>query len=205
MQNIVNNKSSRFSAVQQRLSITLLAIFLFTSAAFSQQGAAVVSSSSLSTIEQQLVNNLKIDTIKDVVSALSADDMQGRGTAQPGGDKAAAYIADRFQKLGLKPLGENNSFYQPIEFREQQVLPETAVSVGETRLAFGPDFVVAPPYTGDKSVAGDLVFVAYGVTNPTFKRNDLAGIDVDGKVVILLEGPPKGVGKDLWKKTHAQY
>lgn len=204
MQKIVNNKSSRFSVVQQRLSITLLAIFLFTSAAFSQQGAAVVSSSSLSTIEQQLVNNLRIDTIKDVVSALSADEMQGRGTAQPGGDKAAAYIADRFEKLGLKPLGEKNSFYQPIKFKDQQFLPETSLKVGNNPLKLGPDFIITPPYTGEKSISGGLVYVAYGLTLSNPKRNDLAGINVNGKVVVLLEGPPKIVSKESWKQVHAQ-
>ena len=50
--------------------------------------------------------------------------MQGRGTAQPGGDKAAAYLADRFAKLGLKPLGDKNSYLQPIKFRETQFLPK---------------------------------------------------------------------------------
>jgi hypothetical protein len=190
--------------VQQRLSFALVAIFLFTSAVSSKQGAAIAPSNSLSTIEQQLVNNLKVETIKEVVTALSADDMQGRGTAQPGGDNAAAYIADRFEKLGLKPLGEKNSFYQPIKFKDQQFLPETSMKVGNNPLKLGPEFIVTPPYTGEKTVSGGLVYIAYGLTLNNPKRNDLAGIDVKGKVVVLLEGPPKNISKDSWKKVHAQ-
>ena len=128
--------------------------------------------------------------------------MQGRGTAQPGGDKAAAYIADRFQKLGLKPLGEKNSYFQPIQFKDQQFLPETAIKVGDQTLQQGPDFIVTPPYTGEKTVAGPLVFIAYGLTLNTPKRSDLAGIDVKGKIVVLLQGPPKIITKESWKAVH---
>src|SRR4029450_2339416 len=121
------------------------------------------------------------------VTPLSADDMQGRGTAQPGGDKAATYIADRFQKLGLKPLGEKNSYFQPIRFKENQFLPETSVKVGNESLKLGPDFIVTPPYGGDKNVSGNLVFIAYGLVLTTPKRNDLAGMDMHGKIAVLLE------------------
>lgn len=200
---IVNKYSSLFSNGQQRFFAALLAIVLSTSYVFSQATAAV-SSRSLSTTEQQLVDSLKVETIREVVTALSADDMEGRGTAQPGGDKAATYIADRFQKLGLKPLGEKNSYFQPIKFKDQQFLPETSIRAGNETLKLGPDFIVTPPYTGEKSVGGGLVFVAYGLTTDTPKRNDLVGIDVSGKVVVLLEGPPKIVSKDSWKKIHAQ-
>jgi hypothetical protein len=200
----VKHKHSYFKGAQNRLWASLLAILLITPSAVSQQATAVAPSTSLSTTEQQLVNSLKVETIREVVTALSADDMEGRGTGQPGGDKAATYIADRFQKLGLKPLGEKESYFQPIRFKEQQVLPETSVRAGNETLKLGPDFYVSPPLTGEKSVGGQLVYVAYGLTLNTPKRNDLAGIDVSGKIVVLLEGPPKNINKESWKKVHAQ-
>jgi len=196
----VIHKTSR---LKRYFSASLLAVLVLSTTALSQQVGSA-QAPALSSAEKQLVNKLKVETIKEVVGALSSDEMEGRGTAQPGGDKAAAYIADRFQKLGLKPLGERNSFYQPIEFREKQLLPETAIRAGDQTLNLGPDFVVMPPLTGDKSVAGGLVFIAYGLTIANPKRNDLAGIDVNGKVVVLLEGPPKIVSKESWKKVHAQ-
>jgi Zn-dependent M28 family amino/carboxypeptidase len=200
----VNLKTSRFSGAQQRLSVTLLAIFLVASTAVSRQATVTTSSSSLSITEQQLVNKLKVETIREVVNALSADDMEGRGTAQPGGDKAATYIADRFQKLGLTPLGEKNSYFQPIKFKEQQFLPETSMKAGSETLKLGPDFIVTPPYTGEKGGDGPLVFVAYGLNIDTPKRTDLAGITVSGKMVVLLEGPPKNISKESWKNVRAQ-
>ena len=53
-------------------------------------GAAPATTRALSTTEQQLVDSISIASIKETVNALAADEMQGRGTAQPGGDKAAA-------------------------------------------------------------------------------------------------------------------
>jgi hypothetical protein len=188
----------------QKYPSILLAILLVTSTAFGwTQAATSLATHSLSATEQQLVDSINAASIKEIVKVLSADDMQGRGTAQPGGDKAAAYIADRFAKLGLKPLGENNSYLQPIKFREIQFL-QTAFTVGSDNLKPGTDFFVSPPYTGDKNITGKLVFVAYGLSLPVLKRDDLAGMDVKGKIVVLRTGPPPEIGKDQWKAVHAQ-
>src|SRR5690348_6818767 len=188
--------------LQQHLAL-LLAILLVTSTAFGFTQSAPATARALSTTERQLVDKLSIATIKETVNALSADDMQGRGTAQPGGDKAAAYLADRFAKLGLKPLGDKNSYLQPIKFRETQFL-QTTFTAGNDTLKPGADFFVSPPYSGDENVKGDLVFVAYGLVAPFLKRNDFANMDVRGKIVLLRSGPPPEIGKEQWKKAGAQ-
>jgi len=183
-----------------------LATLLLTSTAFGwSQSAAPAAARPLSATEQQLVDNLSTVTIKEVVNALAADEMQGRGTAQPGGDKAAAYIADRFTKLGLKPLGSNNGYLQPIKFRETQFLPQMAFTVGAESLKFGTDYFVSPPLSGDKNIKADLFFIGYGLSVPVLKRNDLEGLDVRGKIVVLRNGPPPEIGKEQWKKAQAQF
>lgn len=201
----MNPKSSRYGVAYEFFSRALLVILLLSSTAVRAQQPAAAPATSLSPLEQKLAGNLRAETIREVVTALSADEMEGRGTAQPGGDKAAAYIADRFQKLGLKPLGDKNSYYQQIRFKEQQFLPETSLKVGNDALKLGPDFYVSPLLSSDKNVSGALVFVAYGLTLTNPKRNDLEGIDVKGKIVVLMEGPPKNIEKNSWKKVKAQY
>ena len=198
-------KSSRYGVAYELLSCALLVIFLFLSAAVQGQQPATAPATYLSPLEQKLVRNLKVETIREVVTALSADEMEGRGTAQPGGDKAAAYIADRFQKLGLKPQGDKNSYFQQIRFKEQQFLPESSLKIGKDTLKLGPDFYFGPLLNSDKNLSGALVFVAYGLTLTNPKRNDLAGIDVKGKIVVLMEGPPKNIEKNSWKKVKAHY
>ena len=198
-------KSNPFSIpAWHRLSALLLALALFTSPAFGQATAvAPKPAAALSAAETEAAARVKVETIKEVTAALSAKEMEGRGTAQAGGDRAAKYIADKFAKLGLKPLGDaGGSYLQAIKFNSSQPLPESSFKAGETPLKFGTEFIPAPPYMSDLSEAsGGLVFVTYGVVSPALKRDDLAGIDVKGKVVVLLSGKPKNVDEALWKQA----
>ena len=201
----MGKKRTVFVNSGQQLLALLLATLLVTSTAFGRtQTTAPATTRALSTVEQQLVDNISVASIKETVNALAAGEMQGRGTAQPGGEKAAAYLADRFAKIGLKPLGDKNSYLQPIKFRETQFLPQTTVTAGNESLKLGSDFFVSPPYSGDKNVSGKLVFVAYGIEFPFLKRKDLAGLDLRGKIVVMRDGPPPEVAKDQWKRANAQ-
>ena len=190
---------------QQKYLSVVLAILLVTSTAFGwTQAAMPAATRALSTTEQRLVDGLSLATIKETVNALAADDMQGRGTAQPGGDKAAAWIADRFAKLGLKPLGVNNSYLQPIKFRETQFVPQPTFTIGTQSLKYGSDFFVMPPYSGDENINAKIYFIGYGLSVPALNRDDMAGLDVRGKIVVLRDGPPPEIGKEQWKKAQAQ-
>ena len=180
----------------------LLSLLLVTSTALGwTQSAAPATTRAITAAEQKLVDNITVASLKETVNALAADDMQGRGTAQPGGDKAAAYLADRFAKLGLKPLGDRNTYLQSIKFKETQFLPQTAFTVGDQTLKFGTDYFVSPPLSGDKSVSAKMYFVGYGLSVPFLKRNDLGEVDLRGKIAVLRNGPPPEIGKDQWKKA----
>jgi Peptidase family M28 len=183
----------------------LLSLLLVASTALGwTQSAAPATTRAITAAEQKLVDNITVASLKETVNALAADDMQGRGTAQPGGDKAAAYLADRFAKLGLKPLGDNNTYLQSIKFKETQFLPQTAFTVGDQTLKFGTDYFVSPPLSGDKNINAKMYFVGYGLSVPFLKRNDLGDVDLRGKIAVLRDGPPPEIGKEQWKKAHAQ-
>ena len=131
--------------------------------------------------------------------------MEGRGTGQPGGDRAAKYIADKFAKLGLKPLGDAGTFLQAVNFRSTQLQPETSVKVGDVSFKLGEDFVPAPPFTAEKlSASGEALFIGYGVTSESLKRDDLAGLDVKGKIVLLIGGQPKNIDEATWQREAGQ-
>jgi Zn-dependent M28 family amino/carboxypeptidase len=187
----------------KKSGLIFLLLVVLTSSGWAQS-LAVAPTTALSASERELSESVRLDTIREMVASLSADDMQGRGTGQPGGDKAAQFIADKFARLGLKPLGDKGSYLQAIKFRELQFLNETSLKIGADTLKLGQDFYITPPYSGEKSVKGDLVFVAYGVATPFLKRNDLQGLDLRGKVAVVLEGPPPEVSKESWKQAHAQ-
>lgn len=192
--------------ISRAVAVALLSTMLLSSTTFAWQQAAtttaVKSAAALSEAERAASALVSTDTIRRVTTELSAPDMQGRGTAQPGGERAAKYIADRFSKLGLKPLGDNGTYLQAIKFKSSQVTPDSSIKAGDAVLKQGADFVLAPPYTSEQMDAtGDLVFVGYGVNSTELKRNDLEGIDVKGKIVVLMGGRPQNVDVETWKKA----
>jgi Zn-dependent M28 family amino/carboxypeptidase len=203
------NAISTRTTLRRRLVVLLLSLTLLASPALgSLQLVARQQPSPPSAGDGAAPTNattpVKVETIREVTTALSAPEMQGRGTMQPGGEKAAQYLAERFSKLGLKPLGDKNSYLQTIKFKETEFQPETSLKVGDEMFRLGSDFAVTPPISGDESASGNLVFIAYGLTSSVPRRNDLAGVDVNGKIVVMIEGPPKSVSKEAWKKAKAQ-
>jgi Zn-dependent M28 family amino/carboxypeptidase len=174
------------------------------------QGAAAKSAPALSEAEREAASHVKVETIRDVTAALAGKEMQGRGTGQPGADRAAQYIADHFAKLGLKPLGDQAEskpgYLQPIKFKVDQVGADSSFKAGDASLKFKDEFIIPPPLPQEssKEASGALVFAGYGVVSPDVKRDDLAGIDVKGKIVILLGGRPNNVDASAWAKAAGQ-
>jgi hypothetical protein len=204
--------------LRRKLLSALLAIALLSTSALAWQQvatstqtagtAAAATSKAASTLtadERKAAARVKVETIRDVTTTLSSKEFEGRGTAQPGGDKAARYLADRFEKLGLKPLGDNGTYLQAIKFRSSQVLPESSIKVGDVALVHGVDYVIAPPYTSERiDATGGVVFAGYGVVSTDLKRDDLAGLDLKDKLVVLLSGQPAGVDGAAWRRAASQ-
>lgn len=188
------------------LALALLSS-LATAIAIPQQNgstAATKAAPVLTAAEKKLLTQVKSETIREVTTKLSSKEFEGRGTGQPGADRAAAYLSARFAKLGLKPLGDNGTYLQAIKFRSSQVLPESSIKVGSETLAHGDDYVLLPPHTTDKIDANaGIVFAGYGVVSEELKRDDLAGLDLKDKVVIISGGQPDGVDDSLWRRATA--
>ena len=186
-----------------------LAITLLSSAAFGWQqpaGSATAAAkkpvATLTAAEKKAAGRVKLETIREITSTLSSPAFEGRGTGQPGADRAAQYLADRFAKLGLKPAGENGAYLQAIKFKSAQVLAETSVKVGDAALKYCEDYVILPGQSADQvDASGSVVFAGFGVVSQELKRDDLAGLDLKGKVVILIGGQPDGVDAAAWKRA----
>ncbi len=194
------NQKKDLSKMQKLVSALLINLFVFGQI-FAQTAAP--AKTVLSAEEKSLAEKITVQTIKDATTVLSSNEMEGRGTMQSGGDKAANWIADRFRQLGLKPLGDKDSYLQKVEFKEIVSTDETTFTVGEEKLNFGTDYGFLPMNNGNKDVSGDMVFVAYGIQAQSIKRDDLNGVDVAGKVVVWLEGPPANIPKKAWDDQKA--
>ncbi len=127
-------------------------------------------------------------------TVLASDEFGGRAPGTQGETLTIEYLRDFFQSLGLKP-GNGDSWYQSVPMVETTAAPVAAnVTVKGQALewAFGSQWV-AGTRTGQETVEvadSELVFVGYGVVAPEENWNDYAGLDVEGKTVVMLINDP---------------
>lgn len=141
------------------------------------------------------------------VEKISGDEMEGRLTGSPGYDKAAAYVVDQFKALGLKPAGVDG-FYQPVDLVEQRF--DVEASSATLRTASG-DVIVSVPsdmyfrgsYPMLPAVDAPMVFAGYGLSIPEAGHDDFKGLDVKGKVVVVLSGGPAPISGALKSDARA--
>jgi len=141
------------------------------------------------------LHNVQAERIRADVKYLSSDALEGRGTGTKGGDLAADYIAKQFKEAGLEPAGDNGSYFQKVPMVGVETLPGTTIEVktpSQTMaLRLLDDIVVFNLDQHEISnVNASVVFVGYGITAPEFAWNDYAGIDVKGKVLLMLVNEP---------------
>lgn len=130
---------------------------------------------------------------------LSGDNLQGRDVGSEGYDKAAKYVAEEFEKLGCKPYGDNNTFFQSVPFKERSVIPTSIEfqSVLGNNIVDGMYADNISILTSPKNVQVEeqqqLVFVGFGNIIPDKNINDYEGLDVKDKTVIAMLGAPKSL------------
>jgi hypothetical protein len=158
---------------------------------------ALAPEAGLSKDAQQAMNSIDSEKIRATVKYLSDDALEGRGTGQKGGDKAADWLGAQFKAYGLQPAGDNGSYFQNVGFygvtTDQQKTTFTFVpkSGPEVSLKFGDDFVASDQTHSEKSmVDAPIVYVGYGINAPEYKWDDYKGLNVKGKVLLMLVNEP---------------
>jgi hypothetical protein len=134
------------------------------------------------------------------VQVLAHDSLKGRDTGSPGHESASRYIAEQFRRAGLQPAG-TDGWFQRVDFVEVK-LEAAGVSLSLNEggtwhpLSLGQDLRITPrPATGD--VDAGLVFAGYGLSLPQAGVDDLAGLDVRGKIVVYVNAVPQGLSAPL--------
>ena len=151
------------------------------------------------------------DHIRWHVRFLSHDLLEGRGTGQRGGDIAAEYIATQFAEDGLKPGGDHGTYMQQVPLVGITTLPETQFSLvpkqGEAMNLKPLDEYVAYDQTQrpQSDVDADIVFVGYGISAPEYNWDDYKGLDVRGKVLLMLVNEPRSDDPKFFKGKALTY
>ncbi|MBZ5655695.1 MAG: M28 family peptidase [Acidobacteriia bacterium] len=142
------------------------------------------------------MQNILPENIEQQTRFLSHDLLEGRGTGQRGGDLAAEYIATQFALYGLKPAGENGTYMQKVPM--VGITPDadthfTLVPTNGQPLDLKPlDEYVAYDQTQqpESNIDADIVYVGYGIEAPEYNWDDYKGVDVKGKVLLMLVNEP---------------
>ncbi|WP_296597502.1 M28 family metallopeptidase [Phenylobacterium sp.] len=130
------------------------------------------------------------------VTFLSSDLLKGREAGSEGYDIAANYVASQFAQLGLRPAGGAGGWFQPVPLLAVRPADEGRFVVkgrdgAETPLVFAEDVMPGKPLgQTERQVSAPLVFVGFGVVAPEHRRDDYKGLDVKGKIVVVLQGAP---------------
>lgn len=136
------------------------------------------------------------------VKFLASAELTGRGVDTPGITLARDYIAHGFASYGLLPGGDNGSYFQSFEVATGVTVkqPTSLVLGGGSPLQLDEAWTPLG-LSASANVAAELVFAGYGITAKDYGYDDYAGIDVKGKIVLVLryEPPPKD-GKSPFRK-----
>ncbi|TYZ07416.1 M20/M25/M40 family metallo-hydrolase [Hymenobacter lutimineralis] len=135
--------------------------------------------------------------IKAHIQFLADDRLQGRQPGMPGYQLAVDYVTQQLKSFGVKPAGDKGSFVQRVRLRRAVVQAGNTLSLqtsgqGNTPLTAGQDYVFYPnPAAPSVQVEAPLAFAGYGITAPALQYDDYAGLDVKGKLVVVLRGAPR--------------
>ncbi len=152
--------------------------------------------------------------LEKAVYELSSPEFEGRSTGTDGYGLAARFAAERFRAAGLMPGGPDGSYMQPFPVEGNEITGPMELRIEHDGWSgppyrFGRDYV-ARGFTGTGRVENTpVVFVGYGLVNEEKGWDDYAGVDVSGKVALMIMGTPPGTGdwgeqsRPRWKATLA--
>src|SRR4029079_13044447 len=145
---------------------------------------------------QRGVDTIAAGQMRDYLTFIASDEMEGRDTPSRGLDTTAKFLAMNLANWGFKPAGDNGSFFQHLELRRNRADNEqTKVELNGRVLTAGTDYL---PAGGSGNVSGQLVFAGNGWFIKTKEIDAYKGVDPAGKIAVIFGTPnqsPRGVAR----------
>lgn len=168
-------------------SLLLLIAFVVATPQVFAQKAAKPAASKFGNVEGVTARQLK-----EYLTFIASDELEGRDTPSRGLDIAALYLAQHLGSWGIKPAGDNGSYFQKVPLNLEKVVErETRLDFGGQSYSYGKDFLTTITPSAIKE--SPIVFAGYGWVIKSKNINAYQGIDVKGKIVVVVNSMPKGV------------
>jgi Zn-dependent M28 family amino/carboxypeptidase len=131
------------------------------------------------------------------IKVLADDKLEGRDTGSRGEREAQAYAVEQLKRAGAEPAGVKG-YYQPVEFVSRQIIEKdcslTLIREGKREsLTLGEDAIIGTRIMPAPEVEAPLVFAGYGLKVPEKNYDDFAGVDLRGKIIVILNGSPSEI------------
>lgn len=142
------------------------------------------------------VKPIDASELRGHIKFLASDLLEGRGPATQGDRLAQQYVASQFEAMGLEPGAADGGWVQEVELVGVNGHPELLkVQGGKSGLSlkFKDDFIAISGHQEKTSTLENapLVFVGYGITAPEYQWDDLKGVDLSGKVLVVMNNDPE--------------
>jgi len=164
---------------------------------------------------QQASDGIRAEAIKAQMKFLASDDLQGRNAGSREGHIAAEYIASEFMRMNLEPIGDDHTYFQNFDTERATVDAAATVLIikragMEKAFLYGSDFNMQwePQTNNPEEITTQVVFAGYGVDAPEYGYSDLKGVDLHGKIALVLArepqaSDPKSRFRGKWDTLHS--
>jgi hypothetical protein len=194
--------------MRRLLSALLLSSLLVAAfpATYAQRKDKAKKIAPVTTTTQRGVNTIAANQIRDYLTFISSDEMEGRDTPSRGLDTTAKFLAMNLSRWGFRPAGDNGSFLQRIDLNRYRIDPaQTRTEFNGRLLTLGTDYI---PLGGSGNVSGQLVFAGNGWFLKSKEMDAYKGIDPTGKIAVIFgtpNAPPRGVNRGDFGKPGDDY
>src|SRR5262245_54417681 len=175
--------------MRRLLTALLLTSLLFSAvpASYSQRKDKAKKIAPVATTAQRGIDTIAANQLRDFLTFIASDEMEGRDTPSRGLDTTAKFIAMNLSRWGSRPAGDDGSFLQRIELRRNRIEPtQNHVDFNGRQLTLGTDYIAT---SGSGNVSGQLVFAGNGWFVKSKEIDAYKGIDPAGKIAVLFGSP----------------
>lgn len=181
---------------KQFLSLSVaLSLFVLPFAVVAQQRPAKPKSIPAAVLAARGVETINADQLRDYLSFIASDEMEGRDTPSRGLDITARFLALNLDRWGFKPAGDDSTFFQKMALRRDAIDgAKSSAEINGQKFVFGEDFL---PNAVQATLDGPLVFAGNGWVIKSKNLNPYEGLNVKDKIIVVMGQPfpgfPRGI------------